>query len=486
VRRVAGWLLLCATVGAALPARAAPTLRVLAGATTLIASNPSANGLSNAELDLTLRADFKNVADRVDFRIDYIGREGFVDLGLWLRDGDRGNGSTQLLRELSAKIRLGSRVKLSLGRVVTPGDFWLIVDGAKLEVDYTKWLRQSIYGGLRAITTGFRETHLTADATVLGLAGTAFDLHTSIVDAQLLFTFAQDRLEFSNQLVLDRLVREFHVENDYFLQGNVVVHPGKGVQLVAGARLGTRFDMQWNAQTPFGATQIGAANLSAVNAWGMAEWAPEKLHSRLRLQYQFNYQHIQVFQSQLIGTPGGPPVSSADGDFQDHGLRLAGLITKSLRGDFTYRLRFRQNGDIEHHLILGGREAHLWRGLGYLASVDFTVINPAHIFFAPDVHTYVRAVYSAAVTWIDDRFDARLGVHYIDPIASNLLSSQYPPPSVGVLKTNLFPFAVETDRIASASFFYTGELVFCGVDLEASLVSFQVRAMAQLGLVFAL
>jgi hypothetical protein len=472
-------LILTAGVLASTPASAQTS--VLAGVSGLVATSSDSSGLANGELDLSLRADLRRLANRVDVRIDYMDREGFVDLGLWLRDGTKGNGSMRLLRELSVKIRLSPKVRLSLGRVVTPGDFWLIADGAKLDVDYTPWLSQSIYGGLRAITSGFRETHLTNEPSVLGLAGTALELHTRIVDGQLLFTFAQDRLEFSNQLLNTQLVREWHIENNYFLQGNLVVHPTRYLRLMAGARLGTRFDMQWNANTPFGPTQIGAANLSAVNAWGLVEWEPERLKSRLRLQYQFNYQHINLYQSQLIGTPGAAPVSSVDGDFADNALRLIGMIRKSLRGEFGYRLRWRQNGDIEHHLLLAARETHLWRGLGLRGNLDFEIINPAHIFFAPTVNTYVRAIFGADLTWIDDRFDAAIGFHYIDPIGSTLLSYQYTPPASGELKTYLFPFTVGTDKIVTASLFYTGTLVFAGFDVEMSVVSLQVRAMAQVG-----
>jgi hypothetical protein len=464
-------------------ARAEPDVRVLAGVAGLFATSDGATRLGNAELDLTLRADARNLGDRVDLRIDYLGRQGFADLDFWNRPGDKGNGSVHLLRDLSARIRVNRRVRLTLGRFSTPGDFWLVVNGARLELEYTPWLSQSVYGGLRAFTTGFREALIDSHPTVLGLAGTSLDLRTRLVDGQLLFTWAQDRLDFSNQWNGDRLVLEPHVEDDYFLQASLFVHPTPGIDLLGGARLGTRYDMQWNATTPYGPTRIGSANLSSVSAWALAEWAPVRLQRKLRLQYQLNFERIKVFQSQLIGVgPNGLPVSSADGDFQDHALRAVGQLAETMRGDFTYRLRFRQNGNVEHHLVAGLRDSHLAGPLGYLGSVDVTIINPATIFFAPKVQTFVRAVYSIAVTYLDRWFDARFGIHYMDGIGSGLLSAEAPPPSVGNLRTLLFPDVLEANRVVYLSVFYTGNAFYGGFDLEESLVSFQLRAMLQLGL----
>jgi hypothetical protein len=152
-----------------------------------------------------------------------------------------------------------------------------------------------------------------------------------------------------------------------------------------------------------------------------------------------------------------------------------------MRADFGYRLRFRQNGNREYHSVFGLRDPHLFGNFGYVGSLDLTVINPATIFFAPTVKKYMRAVYAFDATYMDQRVDARIGIHYIDAIASNMLSSQYPPPATGVLQTQLFPFALDSDRILVGSLFYSGDLVFVGVDLEESTVSWQLRALAQIG-----
>jgi hypothetical protein len=465
-------------------ALADPTVRFIAGASGVLVTDPSGKSLSNLELDQSIRADVRNVADAVDFRLDYLGREGFVGLGLWLRPDATGNSNEQILRELSARIRLADPVHLTLGRFSTPGDFWLIADGAKLEFDYTPWLRQTIYGGTRAFTSGYQEADLIANPAPLGLAGSSLDVHSEVFDSQVLFTWAMDRLDFSNQLVGGALVQEHHVENGYFLQATSAWRPNRSVMLLGGVRIGTRYDMQFNAVTPYGATNIGSADLGSINAWGLAEWSPENLRGGLRLQYQWNYQKIDVYQSQLIGLgTNGQPVSSADGDFQDHGLTLMARLHGTTRANVSYRLRLRQNGDVENHFVYGLRDPHLLGHLGYTGSLDLTIIDPATIFFAPQVKKFVRVVYAFDATYIDHHFDARVGIHYIDSLGSNMLSSQYPPPASGTLQTQLFPFALESDRVLVQSLFYSGERFYGGVDFEESVVSWQLRTLAQIGMV---
>ena len=455
---------------------------MLAGTSGVLVTAPSGNSLSNLELDQSIRADIRNVADVLDLRLDYMGREGFVGLGFWLRPDATGNSDEQLLRELSARIRLSKAVRLTLGRFSTPGDFWLIADGAKLEVDYTPWLRQAIYGGTRAFTSGYQDADLTANPTPLGLAGTSLDVHTPSSDTQLLFTWAMDRLDFSNQLAGNTLVQEHHVENGYFLQASSSVRPTQSTLLLGGVRFGSSYALQFNAVSPYGATTIGTASLGSSNAWAMAAWSPESVNGRLRLQYQWNLQNINVYQATLIGLgTNGQPVSAADGDFQDHGLTLIARLYRAMRADVSYRLRLRQNGNVEHHFTYGLRDPHLFGHFGYEGSLDLEIIDPATIFFAPQVNDFVRVVYVFDLTYVDRRFDASVGIHYIDSLGSNMLSSQYPPPSTGVLQTQLFPFALDSDRVLVQSLFYSGDRIFCGLDVEESVVSWQLRTLLQVG-----
>jgi hypothetical protein len=472
------------------PASAAadPTVRFMGGTSGVLVTDPSQSGLSNLELDESLRADVKNATDKLDLRFDYMGRIGFVGLGLALRPDAYGNGNEQLLRELSATYHASKDLHLTVGRFATPGDFWLIADGAKVRYDYAPWLSQSVYGGLRAFTSGYQEALVSSDPTALGIAGTSLDMHTAISDSQVLFTWAMDRLDFSNQLSGATLVQEHHVEDGYFVQATSSVRPTRGTTLLGGVRFGTRYDTQFSAVTPFGATTIGTANLGSASAWELAEWAPEDLRGRLRFQYQFNFQKVTVYQAQLIGTgiglgANGLPVSAADGDFQDHAFSVLARFHRAMRGDFGYRLRLRENGDREHHFVWGLRDAHLFGDFGYKGSLDLTIIDPATIFFAPTVRKFIRSVYALDLGYMGRYVDATIGVHYIDSIGSNMLSSQYAPPPSGLVQTQLFPFALDVDRVIVESLFYSGERAFFGVDLEESTVSWQVRALAQVGVV---
>jgi hypothetical protein len=172
---------------------------------------------------------------------------------------------------------------------------------------------------------------------------------------------------------------------------------------------------------------------------------------------------------------------AADGNFQDHGFFLLSRFRRAMLGDFGYRLRFRENGDVEHHFVGGLRDSHLLGHFGYRGSLDLTIIQPATIFFAPTVKKFIRAVYALDLGYMSRFLDATVGLHYIDAIGSNMLSSQYVPSPTGTVQTNLFPFALDVDRVVVESLFYSGDRIYAGVDVEESIVSSQLRALLQVG-----
>src|SRR5205085_2192982 len=105
-------------------------LRLLAGADVLLATQPGFSGLDAADLGLSLRAEVKNLAGRVDVKLDFRGREAFV-----------GEKTLNELFALYVDVRdLGHRVDLRIGRFAVPGGFWLIADGAQLTVRYRPWI----------------------------------------------------------------------------------------------------------------------------------------------------------------------------------------------------------------------------------------------------------------------------------------------------------------------------------------------------------
>src|SRR5262249_17236135 len=139
----------------------------------------------------------------------------------------------------------------------------------------------------------------------------------------------------------------------------------------SGATLGTRYDVQFNALNPYGATTLGVATLGAFGVWSLAEW---RVTRQLRLAYTFNFERVRLFQSQLLTLKtDGTPVQTADGSFEDHALRGAWRLWRGLRVELQYRLRFRANTDIENHVTLGLRGDELWRGLGGFASVGVDI-----------------------------------------------------------------------------------------------------------------
>jgi hypothetical protein len=456
------------------PARAYD-LRGLGGADLLLTTGSSYSGVADAELGLTLRADLRDVTRRWDFRVDFSGREGFV-----------GNSSYNNLYELWAAARRlgpGGRVDVVFGRLHTPGGFWLIADGAMVSARYTSWLSQSLYGGLRAFTTGRRPTWMTTDSPrALPVAGTSLLANHRLVTGSLTFTYAQDGVDLHRGLIpaSQENVFERHVENEYFLDAQLTVYPHPSLFLSGGASFGTRYDVQFDATNPTGATTLGIATLGAVDLFGLAEW---RVRKRLRLAYTFNYERVRLFQSQLLTkTPAGTPVQAADGSFQDHQLRAAWLAWRALRLEATYRLRWRANTDVEHHVVAGARGDELWHGLGAFASigvdVDRGIDGPGNTV-TRKVHD--RIIYSAGLSYVRARFDGRAGITFTDGIGSGLAFSQHKMSEGTGAPTELFPYVLETNRVAFVRLFASFSKLFAGLDLEENLDAGQLRMLVQIG-----
>ncbi|HZS37079.1 MAG TPA: hypothetical protein VFF06_09640 [Polyangia bacterium] len=434
----------------------------MAGADALITTDGAS--VENAEIGLSVRADARDLAKRVDLRLDFRGREGI-----------QGNSSANELYELSATIRLiDKRLDLKVGRFPAPGGYWLILDGAMLRVHYTSWLTQSVYGGLRSFTTGRRNTWMSNEPLPLPLVGTQIAFTHRIVQASIGFTWARDGIDLheGEDEVTGQNLIERHIDNEYFLDGQVSIFPTEKLTFSAGATVGTRYDVQFNAMNPYGPTTLGVATLGAFGAWALAEW---RVLKTLRLSYTFNFERIRLFQSQLLTVKSdGTPVSAADGSFEDHALRATWRLWRGLRADLQYRLRYRANTDLENHVTLGLRGDELWRGFGAFASVgiDYDTL-------AGKQHN--RALYSAGLSYLRPWLDVRAGFLYTDGIGSGLLFSQQTTATNGLSPTQLFPYVLETNRIAFVRGFATFWKMFAGLDVEENLEAAQLRVLAQIG-----
>jgi hypothetical protein len=455
---------------------AAADIRLIAATDLLLSTGPSYDPVADAELGLSARIDVRDVAKRWDFRLDFSGREGFV-----------GNSTYNNLYELWATARrlAGGRLDVTLGRFRTPGGFWLIADGAMLTARYTPWLSQSVYGGLRSFTTGRRDTWMTdSSPAALPLVGTSLAARHRLVAGSLTFTWARDGIDQHEERIPQsgRNRIERHIEDEWFLDGQVVLYPHEKVYASAGASFGTRYDVRFDAVNPYGATTLGISTLGAFDVYALVEYRPLK---RLRLSYTFNFERVRVFQSHLLTlTPAGTPVEAADGSYQDHQARAVWLAWRSLRVEASYRLRARANTDIEHHLAFGGRADELWRrGLGafaYIAidvnrGIDAPLADPA----SRKVHN--RVVYSAGLSFVRAWLDARAGLTFTDGIGSGLLFSQHAMAGSGAAPTELFPYVLDVNRIVFVRAFANFWKMFAGLDVEENLDSAQLRMLVQVG-----
>jgi hypothetical protein len=461
MRRALAYAAVCGIACGSLPqaARAAPDFRAIAGADVLLATNGS--DVTNAELGVSVRADARDLANRVDLRLDFRGREGIV--------GDR---SSNELYELSAAVKLvANRLDLKVGRFPVPGGYWLIADGAMLRVRYTSWLSQSVYGGLRSFTTGRRNTWMGENPVALPLAGTSLVFSHRIIDAAVGFTYAQDAIDLpmgefgeTGQNLIER-----HIQDEYFLDGRVAIFPTEKLVLSSGASLGSRYDVQFQPSNPYGPTTLGVATVGAFGVWALVEWRATK---KLRLTYSFNFERVRLFQSLLLAPPGQPQRQAADGSFEDHALRGIWRLWRALRGELQYRLRYRGNTALEHHVTVGLRGDELWRGLGGFAQAGFDVDTLAS-------RTQFRAVYSAGVSYVRPWLDVRAGFLYTDGTGSGLLTPATAPSVFA--PTALFPYVMESNRIAFVRGFATFWKMFAGLDFEQNVDAAQLRMLAQVG-----
>ena len=449
-------------------------VRAIGGADLLLTTGPSMSGVEDVELGLTLRADVRDVANRMDFKLDFMGRQGFI-----------GNSSYDNLYELSGIVKkLGGVVDISFGRIRTPGGFWLIADGAMVTVHYTPWLKQDVYGGLRSFTTGLSNTWMTSGNPVaLPLAGTSVSANHRLVTGSLTFSYAKDAIDLHTGYIetTNTTTLERHLEDEYFLDGQLTIYPAKSFFASAGASLGTRYDVQFNAADPYGPTTLGVATLGSVDAYALAEYRPWK---RLRIAYTFNFERVQLYQGQLLTvTPAGLPVQAADGSFQDHELRVTWLAWRALRLEARYRLRYRANTDVESHPEVSLRGDELWHGLGLFAAlavdVDSGIDFPGGNATTDKVHD--RVVYSAGLSYLRRAVDLRAGITYTDGIGSGLSFSQQSMSGTGVAPTTLFPYVLESNRIAFVRAFVMFGKMYAGVDVEEDLDVAQLRMLAQFG-----
>jgi hypothetical protein len=441
--------------------------RALGAVDFLLATDPDFKGVTDAELGLVVTAQIDKLRagehNSFSLRLDFHGREGLT-----------GNSTINDLYELNATGHfLDDKLALTIGRFHVPGGFWVIADGARLDVRYADWIGQSFYGGLRSFTTGRRDTWMTADnPTALPLAGTSLWLRHRIVQAWLGFTWAEDGIDLQSQLVSGQRALERHVEDEYFLDGGVTIYPHPTLFLTGGASLGTRYDVQFNVNNPYSQTTVGIATLGAAGAYGLAEYRPLK---SLRFSYTFNFERVRLIQSQLLTRKAdGTPVQTASGSFQDHTLRLTYRIWKALRMEASYRLRWRENTDVEHHATIGLRGDELWQGLGGFGSVGVDKDSLT-------AKEHDRLIYSVGVSYVRTFLDLRLGILYTDGFGSGLTFSQHLMTSDKTAPAELFPYVLETNRIAFLRGFFTFWKMFAGLDVEENLSAGQLRMLAQIG-----
>lgn len=460
---IVGALLLAATTARAEDLRVSVGTDVLFTTTARDASADSAP-LANTELGISARVDLRRAAKRWDFKLDFQGREGFI-----------GNSYRNQVIELHAAVHLlADRLKISIGRIRTPGGFWLIVDGIEIDAKYTRTFGQSAWAGLRAFSTGRRDTWtVPGQAVFLPVVGSALWLNHRIVTAQLAFSWTRDAIDFplAGRQGARGILIERHVEDEYFLDGNIAIAAHKMLQLAAGFSLGTRYDVRFDAGLPGGPVTLGTATLGAVGVFGSIELRP---HRAVRLRYDLNYERLRLLALTLpSSTTDGKTPSNADGSFQDHSWLLTYRAWRAVRLEARYRLRHRENTDLEHRMVANVRADQLWHGVGFVASVGVDLNRlPGKL--------HRRVIYSGGLSFVRSFLDLGVGIQFTDGIGSGLTFSS----SVSATATTpreLFPYLLESNRVVYLRAFGTFWKMYAGLDVEENLESLQARVLVQIG-----
>ncbi len=425
---------------------------------------PGTPALANAELGLVARLEARGLADRFDFKLDFQGREGFI-----------GNSYRNQVVELFGAVRLlDDRLKITIGRVRTPGGFWLIVDGLRLDVRYRSWIGQSFWGGLRAFSTGRRDTWaVPRDRVVLPVVGTALWIDRKGIQAQLGVSWARDAIDFpldgrgaQRGILLERTVKD-----EYFVDGLLQLQPHATVSATAGFSLGTRYEVRLDAGQLGGPLAIQSATLGAIGVHGALEYRPRKT---IRLRYDLHYERLRILHVEVADPKQKAGLlDNGDGSFHDHAWLAAWRPWRAVRLEGRYRLRSRANGDLEHRLLVGARADQLWHGLGLAAAVGVDLNRlPGRL--------HRRVVYSAGLTFVRSFLELAAGLHFTDGIGSGLTFSS-PTPGAGAAPRTLFPFVLESNRVVYARAFATFWKMYAGLEVEQNLEAVQTRLLVQIG-----
>src|SRR5262249_27352116 len=148
-------------------------------------------------------------------------------------------------------------------------------------------------------------------------------------------------------------------------------------------------------------------------------------------------------------------------------------IWRALRAELRYRLRYRENTDLEHHIVAGLRGDELWKGIGANVSVGVDLDSLTG-------KQHQRIIYSAGLGYIRPHLDLGAGLLFTDGSGSGLPFSTHQMTN-GAQPTELVPYVLETNRIFYVRAFATFFHMFAGVDLEENLDVGQARMLLQFG-----
>ena len=433
-------------------------------------TGPSEN-LAAHELGMSLRADFRELDDRLRVRLDYRGREPIA--------GTFPNTARRLLYQAEISYHLvPQRLTVSAGLFAAATPTFLLVDG--LQLTYTsKAFSVGGFGGRRGVSSALQTLGVKDWLPALGVWGS---LHLDRVQGLVSFAYHKDRVLVASGGDGEGLADDV---------GGLTALARASVQPIDQLDVGAQVSFAQAATYRMGPTwveaQFEAAAFGLFNAWG---WANVKPAPWLRVELDGGHQTVQAYR---VGTVDADGIETDDAVQQPRftdvrlGARIGPPAIGWLRPTLRYRVRPSGAGPSE------GARTELRAGIR-LDIDDFGIPGPYVTASAAfddvggagakdDIGTLDRTYGRAAVGFRKAGFDGAIGGSYVERAALPVSGRRLSAADQGIPDSSedLQPFTLEADPILFGRVFYSGRRFFGGADVEKHLKEAEFRVFLQVG-----
>lgn len=402
--------------------------------------------LSHQDLGLRVRMTLRELDDKLAVHVDYRGRE---DIG-----GALSNRTLRLLFRAEARYDVSDTVTVGAGRFLPDTPTFLVVDGARLDVE-RKAVSGGVFAGRRAISSS--RDNLGGFLPALGAYGSWFGARGRLDGT---VSWSEDRITLGGAELFEDVGG---VSGQ--LRGHVVARDD--------LRFGGQLSAVQGATYALGPTWAeGTAEARAVGLFQGLGWMTYDVGKALQVDVDALHQAMQRWSTGTVDQTE----ENVRPRFTDVRLRvkvgppeigwLRPMVRYRIRPDRT-ELRAQIAGDV-HELGVPGLYAR-----GRVAFDDIRGEGQAQ-----DAGFFDRTFGAADLGLRTGGLDASIGASYVQrgakPVSSRTVAATE--------SDDLMPFVLEADPLAAARVFYSGKRWFVGADVEKHLTEPEARVFVQVGL----